>query len=757
MVIRLEANFSCFAALGSDPESHGVREASIREFLLHETLISVVLSIGPHVSASPASLTSPITLDFTHPPATRSFHGTSIHAAHSYDHAQSPLSSSSPTYDFRCASRLFALDRTRASRLFPPRDLAALRDVRQLAQSLLQAHAIPDGDVRWSLTRDPSPRRWFVQHDESDLTFLTRLLAEEGIAWVIRQEPDRDIIEFFDDTAALPPIAGDPALRYRGVTLFEPDTIDAVRERTRLTSDAALLQDDDPWSPFAAGFDHARASSPSAARSRREVQHHPARFAAPDDGRRLAQRTLEAALMHGRVIEGTSTCLRLEAGKWFRLTDHPRAALNGEYVITEVTHEVERQPDDVGEAWTYRNHFVAVPRGVQVRPAMPSPPPVPRGLQRGVITSLPGEDIHVDPEGRVTARLGWDLTRRDDTLSSPPLRVAHPQVQDSMLLPRVGFEVLVGHEQGDPERPFVSSQLYDAERTPPYPLPDRKAVSALQTATTHGGEGTNELRFDDTAGAEEVFVHASQDHAVEVRRDGAWSAGNNRLEHVTAHRSTEVVGALAHRVGAGRTLDVSGTQTSTVERDADLLVEGDAQDAVTGSRRERVDGAFAEDTAKALDRTVNGSERVVTLREARYEVLEDLTVEAGGAGLSVAGGSSRSEVDGNRSLEVGGLRFVKARQVEQVVGGDLTITGAASKVVCRGERRDTAKGDVTETADGERVLRARRITVEAQQELTLKAGGCTLTLSASGAVEIKGDAVDLADVKTLTQAMHRSN
>ena len=38
----------------------------------------------------------------------------------------------------------------------------------------------------------------------------------------------------------------------------------------------------------------------------------------------------------------------------------------------------------------------------------------------------------------------------------------------SMLLPRVGWEVLVAFEDGDPDRPFILGRTYNAKQPPPY-------------------------------------------------------------------------------------------------------------------------------------------------------------------------------------------------------------------------------------------------------------------------------------------------
>jgi uncharacterized protein involved in type VI secretion and phage assembly len=101
-----------------------------------------------------------------------------------------------------------------------------------------------------------------------------------------------------------------------------------------------------------------------------------------------------------------------------------------------------------------------------------------------VVVGPPGEEIHVDAYGRVKVRFHWDRRGVDDDRSSCWLRVGQLALGGPMLIPRVGFEVLVDHELGDLDRPVVVGHLYNGEQPPPYELPAQSVVSSLQTATT---------------------------------------------------------------------------------------------------------------------------------------------------------------------------------------------------------------------------------------------------------------------------------
>ena len=133
--------------------------------------------------------------------------------------------------------------------------------------------------------------------------------------------------------------------------------------------------------------------------------------------------------------------------------------------------------------------------------------PIPFPLRRRAGCSRPsspgraGAELHGNAFGQCKVRFPWDLSGNTDDQSSPWLRVGQLALGGALMMPRVGFEVLVDHELGDRDRPLVVGHLYNGEAAPPYELPGGATRSSLQTATTEKGAGSNELRFEDSAGS----------------------------------------------------------------------------------------------------------------------------------------------------------------------------------------------------------------------------------------------------------------
>jgi type VI secretion system secreted protein VgrG len=96
-----------------------------------------------------------------------------------------------------------------------------------------------------------------------------------------------------------------------------------------------------------------------------------------------------------------------------------------------------------------------------------------------------------------------------------------------MFIPRVGMEVLVDFLEGDPDRPIVVGCVYNGINKPPYALPGEQTKSTIKTLSSKGGGGSNELRFEDKKGNEELFLQAQKALNVNVKADKHEYIGGN--------------------------------------------------------------------------------------------------------------------------------------------------------------------------------------------------------------------------------------
>ncbi|WP_416234177.1 bacteriophage T4 gp5 trimerisation domain-containing protein, partial [Marinobacter sp. bablab_jr008] len=87
---------------------------------------------------------------------------------------------------------------------------------------------------------------------------------------------------------------------------------------------------------------------------------------------------------------------------------------------------------------------------------------------------------------------------------------------------------------------------------------------------THKGEGSNELRFEDEAGEEQIYVHAQKDldlltennRTEVIRNDSHLTVENNRFSHTQGNRHHTTDGEHRESIGADYSLTVNGSHHS---------------------------------------------------------------------------------------------------------------------------------------------------------------------------------------------------
>ncbi|MFO7528608.1 MAG: type VI secretion system tip protein VgrG, partial [Marinobacter sp.] len=147
---------------------------------------------------------------------------------------------------------------------------------------------------------------------------------------------------------------------------------------------------------------------------------------------------------------------------------------------------------------------------------------------------------------------------------------------------RIGHEVIVSFLDGDPDQPIITGRTHHATNTPPYSLPEHKTRTTLKTKT-HKGEGSNELRFEDEAGEEQIYFHAQKDldlltehnRTEVIRNDSHLTVENNRLSHTKGNEHHIIGGEYRAAVGSDYSLAVGGSHHSKLGKNQ--LVEAGSE------------------------------------------------------------------------------------------------------------------------------------------------------------------------------------
>ncbi|MGT4070888.1 UNVERIFIED_CONTAM: type VI secretion system tip protein VgrG [Aeromonas hydrophila] len=440
----------------------------------------------------------------------------------------------------------------------------------EILSILLQEHGITD--YAFALKNEHAQREYCVQYRESDLAFLNRLAAEEGMFYFHEFEAGKHRLVFADDAAAL---QEGPALFFnlanqglqQGAFVRRFHYQEAVRP-----SDVELK--DYSFKTPAYGLSHKKMGS-ELEHQRDTYQHfdYPGRFKQDPSGKAFAQHRLDALRADAVTGNGHSTEAGLMPGLSFELSEHPAPALNIAWQVVHVTH-TGKQPQALeeeggSEPTVYYNDFGVVKATTTWRAQMPHKPLV-DGAQIATVVGPAGEEIYCDKYGRIKLQFPWDRYGASDEHSSCWVRVGQAWAGGGygmMAIPRIGHEVIVSFLEGDPDQPIVIGRTYHATNLPPEGLPANKTRMSLRS-NTHKGKGFNELRFEDKAGQEEVFLHAQHDMNTVVL--------NNRSTSVNANHTEQV--------GGSQTVAVQGNQTVSVKLDQVTEVQGEQTVAVTKNR-----------------------------------------------------------------------------------------------------------------------------------------------------------------------------
>ena len=127
----------------------------------------------------------------------------------------------------------------------------------------------------------------------------------------------------------------------------------------------------------------------------------------------------------------------------------------------------------------------------------------------------PGAEIFLDKYGRVKVQFHWDRHGKNNVDSSCWIRVAQVWAGKrwgAFFWPRIGHEVVVVFEEGDPDRPLIIGSVYNAQNMPPMELPSAHTLGGIKSCIFTGSPGANfnAILFHDRPGEEYVHIHSEK-------------------------------------------------------------------------------------------------------------------------------------------------------------------------------------------------------------------------------------------------------
>ncbi|QCY13633.1 type VI secretion system tip protein TssI/VgrG [Pseudomonas sp. MPC6] len=418
-----------------------------------------------------------------------------------------------------------------------------------------------EGVAKFQFRIDRSLKKYsyITQYRESDRHFVMRLLEGEGLFFYFEHTADSHTMIIMDDSTLLPPLPEQPQVRFHTASVTETaDSITHWSAERELQSSIISIQTFDYRQPGNRLPVSMKSISQQGDVAAYEIYDFMGQYThgSYDDGEVLVRNRVEALELRGKEFLGESNCRAMRPGYSFELTQHYEhdngSSENRKFLLMSIEHGGSNNYLS-GKQAGYANKINCVRKKIKFRPQLNTRTPSISGPQTASIVGPPGEEIYTDELGRVKVQFHWDRYGDFNDKSSCWIRVAQSGASGgfgSILIPRVGDEVVVVFLDGNPDRPLVMGSLYNSQNMPPWSLPASKTQSGFLTRSMKGrGSNANFFRFEDKAGAEQVIVHAERNMDTEIEADES------------------------HKVGGNRQIKVEGKHSETIKLETSIAVE----------------------------------------------------------------------------------------------------------------------------------------------------------------------------------------
>ncbi|WP_290920401.1 type VI secretion system tip protein TssI/VgrG [Halodesulfovibrio sp.] len=503
-------------------------------------------------------------------------------------------------------------------------------------------------DNNFDLKRTPSPREYCVQYRETDLEFIERIAAEEGILYYFVNEKGKHTLHFVDKVYATPILK--EKIEYNTLTGgMAPTTyINSFTRSSKMRQTTVTLKDYSFKNPAHKFLQEANGLHMEYQRGGYEHYDYPGRYKADTEGCAFTANRIDHLRSDAITASGSGNVPNMACGLRFTLSEHPEKECNREWLAVSVSHFGKQSKPSEDGATTYSNNFSLVPSNVSWKPK-PNPKPRVDGPQVAVVTGPNDEEIYCDSYGRVKVQFKWDRYNQADQDSSCWIRVSQGWAgrgYGMLAIPRIGHEVIVSFLEGDPDQPIITGRTYNASNIVPYKLPANKTRTVLRT-DTHKGRGANEVRFEDEATKEEIYIHAEKDMNVVVEHD--------RTDHIKNDSHIFIENDSFKQVDNNCHLTIGGESRTQISDQHSVFVD-DSSHIKTGKNHVIQAGTEIH---------LNAGQKIVA------EAGAELTLAVGGSFVKIDGGGVHivgSKINMNSGGSAGnGSGFAGVRPVEPVI------------------------------------------------------------------------------------------
>lgn len=605
---------------------------------------------------------------------------------------------------------LWMLTRTTNNRIF--QDMSTV----EIIEKVFSDHGF--SGFQKQLRESYEPREYCVQYHETDFDFLSRLMQEEGIYYffdnALGAGAANDLVLCDDASGSHKVNPAQAALIFTGSGGREAEAGDKITDWSRsenVISGKVTLNDFDMLVPTSdLKVLEKTGVKTSHSHAEYELYGYPGKFRKDSArGQRHARVRMQAEEVAFQTRRGATNARSLSTGYLFELKEADKES--GKYLVTEAVHYIRptdslridpgrldrdredlKYPKELEKKTDYVCYFGAIPEKQQFRSKSTVPWPAIAGLHTAIVTGKDGEEIWTDEYGRIKVRFHWDREGGQDENSSCWVRVATPwsgKEWGMIAVPRIGQEVVIQFEEGDPDRPICTGMLWNNDTKPPYALPEHATQLGLRSNSSKGGGGYNELMFEDKKGAELMRVQAQKDHQCLIKNKSVVTIGQNEVDagdHDEEGSLSEVIrnhvtrtiqeGNHYHTIKQGdEELKIeTGSQKIEIETDKTQTIQKNYTTTVAqGDQRTEVDMGDQDTEVKMGNITVRAN-----MGKIEMEAMQSIELKVGASSIKIEPAkitvnSVMVEVQGNAKTEIksGGLTQVTSGGITMISGGPL--------------------------------------------------------------------------------------
>ncbi|AOV04072.1 type VI secretion system tip protein TssI/VgrG [Delftia tsuruhatensis] len=646
------------------------------------------------------------------------------------------------------------------------------------------------------LTRAYRSWDYCVQYNESDCDFVSRLMEHEGIYYFFEHASGRHTLVLCDDIiashGALPGGESIPFYPPEKAAAGDQENIHTWQLEQEIKPGRHYIDDYDFKKPRAE-LSHMRRDPPGHAHDGHETYEWPGGYTEYGDGDAYIRVRLKQGLTGHSRVRGQSCHRALATGYTFSLYNYPRGDQNRQYLITGLSYHLKENPrvsavapgakGSAAEDGSFQRYELqAQPTSLAFTPPRTTPKPRTTGPQTAVVVGPAGEEIWTDEYGRIKVQFHWDRLGKKDQNSSCWIRVATNWAGPgfgAISIPRIGHEVVVDFLNGDPDYPIVTGCVYNAANMPPWALPANATQSGIKTRSSKDGNpgsgmkngpgDANAIRFEDKAGAEQLWLHAQKDQLTEVENDEDKWVGNDRRKTIDRDETSVIHRDRTETVDRDETITVHNNRTERVDHDEKISIGDNRNEDVgidenisIGKNRSKTIGKTETDKIGQNWHVTVGLLKTQTIGMAYMQNVGGMKMMNIGVNyMENIGVAMQTHVGMNQSLTVGQERQVKVGSKQSTeVGSQYSLTvgggggggggsgggagggaggGMAMNITAPGGGGGGGSGGGGAggggkasqlTMDGQSIeLNAAKIRLEAQQEILLTCGESTIRIT----------------------------